>query len=65
MKYFKKVKMKIHKKLLKYPAYVKLLQVPKRILAALLAFFDFIGPCLTFLCTRKPDNETGTDNGIM
>ena len=68
-KFFNKIKNKIHEKLLKYPAYVKLLQIrdkkQKRILTALLAFFDLIAPVLTFLCIGKPDSETGTNSGIM
>ena len=59
----------INEKLLEYPAYVKLLQfrdkVTKRMLIALLAFFDFISPVLTFLCIKKPDNENGRNTGIM
>ena len=69
MKFFKKIKNKIHQKLLQYPAYVKLLKVrdnvPKRMLTALLAFFDLIAPVLTFLCIKKPDTENGTNSGIM
>ena len=61
MQFFKEIKKKIHRKLLEYPAYVKLLQfrdkVTKRMLTALLAFFDLIAPVLTFLCTKKPDTE--------
>ena len=68
-KFFNKIKNKIHEKLLKYPAYVNLLQIrdkkQKRILTALLAFFDLIAPVLTFLCIGKPDSETGTNSGIM
>ena len=69
MQIFKKVKKKIHKKLLKYPAYVQILQirdkVNKRLLAALLAFFDAISPLLIFLCINKPDTEENRNNGIM
>ena len=69
MQFFKKIKKKFHQKLLEYPAYVTLLQirdkVPKRMLAALLAFFDLIGPVLAFLCIKKPDNKNETNNGIM
>ena len=69
MQFFKKIKNKIHQKLLEYPTYVKLLQVrdkvSKRMLTALLAFFDLIAPVLTFLCIKKPDTENGTNNGIM
>ena len=63
------MKKKIHEKLLEYPAYVKLLEVrdkvTKRMLVALLAFFDLIGPLLTFLCIKKPETENETNNGIM
>ena len=66
---FKKTKKKIHDKLLEYPAYVKLLEVrdkvTKRMLIALLAFFDLIAPVLTFLCIKKPDTENGTNTAIM
>ena len=69
MQFFKKIKNKIHQKFLEYPTYVKLLQVRdkvlKRILTALLAFFDLIAPVLTFLCIKKPDNENGTSTAIM
>ena len=69
MQFFKEIKKKIDKKLLEYPAYVKLLQirnkVTKRTLTALLAFFDFISPLLTFLCIKKPDTEGETSNEIM
>ena len=69
MEFFKKIKKKIHEKLLEYPAYVKLLEVrdkvTKRMLIALLAFFDLIAPLLTFLCIKKPDTENGTNNAIM
>ena len=69
MQFFKKIKNKIHQNLLKYSAYVELLKVRekvlKRILTALLAFFDLIGPLLTHLCTKKPDTENETKNGIM
>ena len=60
---------KIRKKLAKYPTYVQfekiLDKVASRILVALLAFFDWISPLLTFLCTKKPDTETRADNAIM
>ena len=69
MKFFKKIKKKIHQKLLEYPAYVKLLLIldnaPKRMLTALLAFFDLIAPVLTFLCIKKPDTESDPSNRIM
>ena len=69
MQFFKKIKNKIHQNLLKYSAYVELLKVRekvlKRILTALLAFFDLIAPVLTFLCIKKPDTENGTNTGIM
>ena len=70
MQCFKRTRNKIHKKLLKYPAYVKFHQfrvkVTARILAALLAFFDVVSPLLTFLCIKKPDiDENETTNGIM
>ena len=58
MQFFEKIK--------NSPTYVKLLQVRdkvlKRILTALLAFFDLIAPVLTFLCIKKPDTE---NTGIM
>ena len=58
MQFFEKIK--------NNPTYVKLLQVRdkvlKRILTALLAFFDLIAPVLTFLCIKKPDTE---NTGIM
>ena len=69
MQFFKKIKNKIHQNLLKYSAYVELLKVRekvlKRILTALLAFFDLIAPVLTFLCIKKPDTENGANTGIM
>ena len=69
MQFFKKIKKKIHSRLLKYAAYVKFLQardkVLKRMLTALLGFFDLIAPVLTFLCTKKPDTENETSNRIM
>ena len=69
MQFLKKIRNKIHQKLLEYPTYVKLLQVRdkvlKRMLTALLAFFDLIAPVLTFLCIKKPDTENGTNTGIM
>ena len=69
MLFFKKIKNRIHQKLLEYPTYVKLLQVRdkvlKRMLTALLAFFDLIAPVLTFLCIKKPDTQNGTNTGIM
>ena len=69
MQFFKKIKKKIHSRLLKYAAYVKFLQardkVLKRMLTALLAFFDLIAPVLTFLCIKKPDSKNGTNSGIM
>ena len=69
MQFLKRVRKKIHKTLLEYPAYVKMLEVrdrvAKRILAALLTFFDVIGPFLTLLCTKKPDTQSGPSTGIM
>ena len=61
MQFFEKIK--------NNPTYVKLLQVRdkvlKRILTALLAFFDLIAPVLTFLCIKKPDTESDPSNRIM
>ena len=70
MKFFKKIKEKIHEKLLEYPAYVKFLKMrdkaTKCILAALLAFFDLIGPLLSFLCIKKSDkDENQVNKGVM
>ena len=69
MKLSNKNKSKTNEKLLEYPAWAKLLQfrdkVANRMLTALLAFFDLIGPLLTYLCTKKPDTENETNNGIM
>ena len=61
MQFFEKIK--------NNPTYVKLLQVRdkalKRMLTALLTFFDLIAPVLTFLCIKKPDTQNGTNTGIM
>ena len=69
MQFFKETKKKTNEKLLEYPAYAKLLEfrdkAANRMLIALLAFFDLISPLLTYLCTKKPDTENETNNGIM
>ena len=70
MQFFIKVKEKVHEKLLEYTVYVKFLQMrdkaTKCILAALFAFFDLIGPFLSFLCTKKSDkDENQVNKGVM
>ena len=62
---FKKITRKIDKKLAKYPAYVKFLKfrdkVAECILAALLAFFDAVGPVWNFLFVKTPNpDKNGT-----
>ena len=37
----------------------------KRLLTALLAFFDLIAPVLTFLCIKKPETEDERNNAII
>ena len=65
MQILKKIARKIDKKLAKYPAYVKFLKfrdkVAECILAALLAFFNAVGPVWNFLFVKAPNpykNET-------
>ena len=68
-KFFEDIIEKIDKKLAKYPAYVKFLRIRDKvaecILAALLAFFNAVGPVWNFLFVKTTNDETsGTSNKV-
>ena len=66
----RRIKVKIKKKVTTSPTYKTFLrkrdEVADCIRLALLAFFDFLGPCWTFLCIKTPDIDetTGISNEI-